>query len=464
MTINFDLSSLSSMWSKTIQNPQSYSAQIKQISWLALGILALSMAVMIGWKLGQRKIYKQQQQADSVVKVFKKNLTEAKSTSVATKNPIDLINEQTLSSIFSRVGMPNQNLALVSKRWNHTYQTNAYRPLKQDIKLGEDLLDTIIYEAIQLYPILDENQKIYHQSLQYDYVSQTILKEAQSWEGHTQLFVRLFGIDAGHKLESLTSFTPTSHPLGIYKLQYMAKWIKDQNLLLFFETCATQNYAFNKAVKNWLSTKKDLGVNQRAKAIREWMVANPEPCQLIRRLRINETKLSELPPEIGYLTELTSLNLSHNNLRYLPSTIGQLEKLEILCVGHNKLYSLPTNMGSLNQLKKLYLQKNNLFILPEAIKKLIKLVELNLDDNQLKELPDCFENLLDLEIIHLKFNQIMNLPLSIQYLEKLHTLYLYSNNLHSLPDLRALKNLKLLFINSNPNLKWENNLLNVSVF
>ena len=40
--------------------------------------------------------------------------------------------------------------------------------------------------------------------------------------------------------------------------------------------------------------------------------------QNLNSLILRENKLQELPPEIGQLTQLTALDVSHNSLQYLP--------------------------------------------------------------------------------------------------------------------------------------------------
>jgi len=77
--------------------------------------------------------------------------------------------------------------------------------------------------------------------------------------------------------------------------------------------------------------------------------------------------IDKLPPEIGQLTQLTSLYLSSNQLTSLPPEIVQLTQLTSLDLRNNQLTSLPPEIGQLTQLTSLDLTKNKLPIPPEFL-------------------------------------------------------------------------------------------------
>ena len=57
-----------------------------------------------------------------------------------------------------------------------------------------------------------------------------------------------------------------------------------------------------------------------------------------------------VPAEVGRLSALRELHLSHNQLTSLPAEIGQLTALTKLDLGYNQLTSLPAEVGQLTSL------------------------------------------------------------------------------------------------------------------
>ena len=57
----------------------------------------------------------------------------------------------------------------------------------------------------------------------------------------------------------------------------------------------------------------------------------------IKKLNLSYTNLTQLPVEIGQLTQLTKLNLYNNNLTQLPVEIGQLTQLQHSTTSYPKI-------------------------------------------------------------------------------------------------------------------------------
>ncbi|XAR60765.1 hypothetical protein NMG60_11034261 [Bertholletia excelsa] len=113
------------------------------------------------------------------------------------------------------------------------------------------------------------------------------------------------------------------------------------------------------------------------------------------------------------LKSLTILSLSQNHLTSLPSALGALSCLRQLHIASNKLTSLPTEIGYLTQLEVLKANNNRISILPACMGECISLVEVDLSSNLLVELPETLGNLQNLKALHLSNNGLKTLPINL---------------------------------------------------
>ena len=198
------------------------------------------------------------------------------------------------------------------------------------------------------------------------------------------------------------------------------------------------------------STYKDL----------EKALVNPEK---VTALKIRNSKIQELPPEISKLKNLKTLYLFRNQLTSIPKEIGELENLETLIISSNRLTSLPPEIVKLKKLKKLSLKHNDLKYLPKKFGNLTSLQYLDLQYNDLDSLPLSIGKLTNLKFLYLNNNRLTSIPYTIGDLESLQYFVIGKNRLYILPfeigDLECLKELNL--VNCGPQVEIPSSISNL---
>ncbi|KAI9336035.1 hypothetical protein BD770DRAFT_415851 [Pilaira anomala] len=91
-------------------------------------------------------------------------------------------------------------------------------------------------------------------------------------------------------------------------------------------------------------------------------------CKNLRRLNLAINQLTDLPDEIGLLSQLQWLNLNDNLIRHLPDTMSDLTHLVKLGLVQNQIQVLPANVFlHMLELQKLDIRRNQLKYLPPSI-------------------------------------------------------------------------------------------------
>ena len=156
-----------------------------------------------------------------------------------------------------------------------------------------------------------------------------------------------------------------------------------------------------------------------------------------------------IPPELGYLANLTNLSLLHNQLTgSIPPELGNLANLTTLALSANELTgSIPPELGNLANLTTLALAINELRgSIPPELGNLANLTTLGLAINELTgPIPPDFGNLTNLQYLNISSNNLVGpIPTELGNLTDLLQFELYRNNLTG-PIPTELGNLTDLF-------------------
>ena len=167
-------------------------------------------------------------------------------------------------------------------------------------------------------------------------------------------------------------------------------------------------------------------------------------------LSINKNPLTSLPSAIGQLSELRRLQVNGNKLKRLPEELGNLQKLRSISLKYNQLVELPWSLGRLSQLKSLHVSHNALTRIPTDIDNMRSLEQLSASNNRLRTLPGSIGNLSELRQLSLSQNKLVELPETLGRLRSLVQLALQNNRLRSVPDsIGSLPALRQLHISAN---------------
>ena len=174
-------------------------------------------------------------------------------------------------------------------------------------------------------------------------------------------------------------------------------------------------------------------------------------------LWLNDNDLTgQIPPELGNLSNLTSLHLGSNEFTgAIPPELGRLSNLIWLGLEDNQLSgAIPPELGRLSNLQQITLDDNKLSggISPE-LGNLSNLTSLHLQSNEFTgEIPPELGNLSNLEWLYLDRNQLSGeIPPELGSLSNLEDLSLRDNQLSGAipPELGGLSNLQQLALDDN---------------
>ncbi|KAJ7974308.1 LRR receptor-like kinase family protein [Quillaja saponaria] len=141
-------------------------------------------------------------------------------------------------------------------------------------------------------------------------------------------------------------------------------------------------------------------------------------CRSLKFLDASGNQITgKIPPGLGGLVSLVSLNLSKNLLQgQIPTTLGQIKDLKFLSLAGNSLTGvIPSSLGQLYSLKVLDLSSNSLTgEIPKVLVNLRSLEGLLLKYNKLSgQIPAGLANVATLSMFNVSFNNLSgSLPLN----------------------------------------------------
>jgi Leucine-rich repeat (LRR) protein len=129
-----------------------------------------------------------------------------------------------------------------------------------------------------------------------------------------------------------------------------------------------------------------------------------------KKLELPNKDITEMPDELGELTQIEYLDLSYNNLKEFPKGIFKLHNLKHLYLTRNQIHEIPAEILELKKLNFLDISYNQLHNISSSIGTLESLVTLDLSYNYIKELPLEIINLMSLKKLFLEDNPLVVPP------------------------------------------------------
>jgi Leucine-rich repeat (LRR) protein len=174
----------------------------------------------------------------------------------------------------------------------------------------------------------------------------------------------------------------------------------------------------------------DLYRARRFESIGEALEAGPEN---VFKLVLWGQKLGKIPPDIGALKYLQTLDLALNELTRLPDEISGLHYLQGIYANGNRLKEFPQQIILLPVLTRVDLSDNNIHRIPEEIVRMQQLTRLSMDKNAVSAIPPEVYQLRNLSVLEFSGNNITEISGEISNLVKLKKLDLAHNHLQTLP-------------------------------
>lgn len=196
------------------------------------------------------------------------------------------------------------------------------------------------------------------------------------------------------------------------------QYTEREALIALYNATGGDNWTNN---TNWCSDKP----------LSEWYGVRVLNGSVVSLDLFDNNMVGEIPAEIKYLKQLSSITLDSNGITNIPDEIAELP-LYKLSVYWNNISKLPEDIGALKNVRILYLGYNPLNCeIPESIGTLTNLEHLVLRSCGLSgTIPESVGNLTNLSVIDLSDNELTGgIPVSLGDLVNLERIELNYNNL-----------------------------------
>ncbi len=255
----------------------------------------------------------------------------------------------------------------------------------------------------------------------------------------------------------------------IKKLQNAMEMSKNQDFNTFVEVISKEvNISISESTdrkKFWandLRNEKKIGDMKNLEIVNKKMKFLPHEIATLFNLQevcLSCNDLVGLPIEVSSQSKLKLINLNNNKLKKIPVALASLPNLRHLMIINNDLQEC-TTLKFLTNLESLDLSHNPLSKIPHELSHLKNLTHLDLNNAQLKEMSDDLTELTSLSFLSLKANQLKEISKKHIKLEKLKNLDLRQNPLsdNTITLLKSMNknplNLDINFLNITFDLKF----------
>ena len=205
--------------------------------------------------------------------------------------------------------------------------------------------------------------------------------------------------------------------------------IKGDKLEIINSSTSTKNL-YQETINNPKNEKiklfKDENENEEKEENNNYSELNcREKINKLKHLKINSQHIIQINSKVySHLSNLHSLDLSHNVISTITKKIINLQKLKILNLSDNFISYLPPFLKELKYLEELNLSNNKIEYIPSSIQDFSSLKILNISQNLIDKLPMELGLLQKLENLSIERNEFTQIPTTFCYLQNLKSITL----------------------------------------